>query len=259
MAFLKHHWLFASGGLVVLLCIVAGVFLVWRANQPVESKTVYVLPEPNPERAEILKRALQPPRRTYVPKISSDETTTDNTIAESLKANKEAPSSQENEVEEESLESVLAELDEGTAEEKPDFPSVPEGFPSHLTPLWLNPGYQKGDEPDYETIYRVLIKLWNQGDHSFSAGALANGRVYPIYPDMLYVEWDDTMVEDGNGEPIPVRYISSTMGADPRDFEFEVNLSEFVTGEWESKYAGIQFVDLDNAGYDPYTFLTADD
>ena len=49
------------------------------------------------------------------------------------------------------------------------------------------------------------------------------------------------------------------MGADPRDFEFEVDLSEFVTGEWKSKYAGIQFVDLDNAGYDPHTFLTADD
>lgn len=257
MVFLKRHWLFASAGLIVLLCVVVGAFLVWRANQPVETKTVYVLPEPNPERAEILKRALQPPRRTYVPKISSDETTTDNTIAESLKANKEAPSSQENEVEEEGLESMLAQLDEETAEQKSYFPSVPDGFPSHLTPIWLRPGYKEGDEPDYETIYRVLIKLWNQGERGFSAGALANGRVYPIYPDVLYVEWDETTMDDGSG--MPVKYISSTMGPDPRDFEFEVDLSEFVTGEWKNRYSDIQFVDLDNAGYDPHTFLTMDD
>ena len=62
MAFLKRHWLFASAGLVVVLCVALVAFLVWRANQTVESKTVYVLPEPNPERAEILKRATLPKR-----------------------------------------------------------------------------------------------------------------------------------------------------------------------------------------------------
>ena len=51
MAFLKRHWLYASVGLVVLLCVSLGTFLAWRANQPVEPKTVYALPKPNPKRA----------------------------------------------------------------------------------------------------------------------------------------------------------------------------------------------------------------
>ena len=59
MSFLKRHWLYAVG-LVALLCVVIGAFVAWRANQPVETKRVYALPEPNPERAEILKRALSP-------------------------------------------------------------------------------------------------------------------------------------------------------------------------------------------------------
>ena len=63
MAFLKRHWLYTSVGLVVLLCVALGAFLAWRASQPVETKTVYVMPEPNPERTHILKRALRPPRR----------------------------------------------------------------------------------------------------------------------------------------------------------------------------------------------------
>ena len=58
--FLKRHWLYASVGLVVFLCVVLGAFLVWRANQAVEPKTTYVLPKPNPKRAEILERASQP-------------------------------------------------------------------------------------------------------------------------------------------------------------------------------------------------------
>ena len=217
MPFLKRRWLLVVG-LVVLLCVAVGVFLVWHANQPVEPKTVYVMPEPNPERAEILKRALQPPRRAYVPKTSSDEATTEDTGGESFDDTGGESSSQESEFEDDAIESMLAELDEETVEEKGDFPPVPNGFPSNLTPIWFTPGYKKGDEPEYESIYRVLIKLWNQGDYSFSAGAIANGRVYPIYPDMLYVEWDETTVEDGNGEPIPVRYIFKHHGGRPPRF-----------------------------------------
>ena len=36
-----------------------------RASVPVEPKTVYLLPKPNPARAEILARALQPKRHAY--------------------------------------------------------------------------------------------------------------------------------------------------------------------------------------------------
>ena len=114
MFFLKRRRLLVVG-LVVLLCVAVGVFLVWHANQPVEPKTVYLMPEPNPKRAEILKRALQPPKRAYTAKVGSDEATTGTTTDESLETDSGQSSSEASEFEEENLESVLAELDEATA------------------------------------------------------------------------------------------------------------------------------------------------
>ena len=57
MSFVKRHWLCATV-LGALLCVLLGAFLV--SSQPVEPKTVYLLPKPNPVRAELLARALQP-------------------------------------------------------------------------------------------------------------------------------------------------------------------------------------------------------
>ena len=244
MSFLKRHWLLASVGLVVFLCVVVGAFLVWRANQPVETKTVYVLPEPNPERAEILKQALQPRQSAYIPHASSDEATTDGTTSESLEADSGDSSRQENELEEENLESVLAAIDEETVEEKRDFPPVPADYP--FKPVWLGiPGYKKGDKPEHELISRVLIKLWNQGERDFKDGVYdpKRSKVYPLYPDVVYIQ----LAEDGTIAA------SSWMAA----ISFDAN--DFATGEWETKYPGIKFVEYDDAGYDPYTFLTDDD
>ena len=116
MVFVKKHCLYA-GVLVVLLCVALGTFLVWRASQPVEPKTVYDLPKPNPERAEILKRALQPPKRAYSTKVSNKEATTEGTTDESLEATSGESSSQQNEFEDADLESVFAAIDVEDAEE----------------------------------------------------------------------------------------------------------------------------------------------
>ena len=143
-------------------------------------------------------------------------------------------------------------------EEKRDFPPVPEGFPSDLTPVWLTlPGYQKGDMPEHELIYRVLIKLWNQGERGFINGAFRHndGKVYPLYPDVVYVKWGYSVTYDEGGNPTPYRYIVTSMGTHARDF----NTEDFVTGDWETKYPGTKFVAYEDAGYDPYTFLTDDD
>ena len=59
MSFVKKRWLVPTA-LVAALCISLGTVLIIRASAPVEPKTVYLLPKPNPERAEILARALQP-------------------------------------------------------------------------------------------------------------------------------------------------------------------------------------------------------
>ena len=244
MAFLKCHWLYASVGLVVLLCVALSIFLIWRANQPVEPKTVYLMPKPNPKRAEILKQASQPPKRAYPTKELNKAATTKGTAVENLDDSSGESSSQENGFEEENLESMLAELDEATAEEKSDFPPVPADYP--FTPVWLGiPGYKKGDKPEHELISRVLIKLWNQGKRDFRDGVFDHNRnkVYPLYPDVVYIELD----EDGTIAT------SSWMSG------ISFNANDFATGEWKTKYPGIKFVEYDDAGYDPYTFLTDDD
>ena len=246
MSFLKRHWLYASVGLVVFLCVVLGAFLVWHANQPVELKTVYALPDPNPERAEILKRALQPPKRPYPTKVLNKAATTKGTAVENLDDSSGESSSQENGFEEENLESVLAELDEETHEVNSDFPPVPADFPSSSTPVWLGiPGYKKGDKPEHELISRVLIKLWNQGERGFTDGIFSHntGKVYPLYPDVVYVDLD----EDGT-------ITGSAWGSNT-----PFNANDFTTGVWEINNPEIKFVEFDNAGYDPYTFLTDDD
>lgn len=163
MSFIKRHWLHTAV-LGVLVCVSLSAFLAWRATRPVETKRVYLMPKPNPERAKILARALRPKRHAYETKMS-DRAQIQNTREESSESS---------------------------------------------------------------------------SSESFSQD----------------VELDIDVID---GDPMPVRYISATMGTDPRDFEFAVDLFDFVTGEWESRYPGIQFVDLGNAGYDPHTFLGADD
>ena len=245
--------------LVAAVCVSLGTVLMIRANQPVERKTVYLMPKPNPKRAEILKRALQPKRHAYATRASDSAQAHDTREERSESLNSES-SSRDAEFDDAEFESFLLGLEDEIVEERRDFPLVPEGFPSDLTPVWLTlPGYQKGDMPEHESIYRVLIKLWNQGDHGFINGAFRDndGKVYPLYPDVVYVKWGYAVTHDEGGNPTPYRYIATSMGTHARDFNFTAE--DFVTGDLETMYPGTKFVAYDDAGYDPYTFLTNDD
>ena len=258
MSFVKKRWLVLTA-LVAALCVSLGTILVIRASAPVEPKTVYLLPKPNPARAEILARALQPRRHAYATR-ASDEAHARDTREGSSESSSSESLSHDAEFDDAELESYLLGLEDETAEEKRDFPPVPEGFPSNLTPVWLTlSGYQKGDMPEHELMYRVLIKLWNQGERGFINGAFRynDGKVYPLYPDVVYVKWGYAVTHDEGGNPTPYRYIATSMGTHARDFNFATE--DFVTGEWETMYPGTKFVSYDDAGYDPYTFLTDDD
>ena len=150
-------------------------------------------------------------------------------------------------------EPLLAEPDEKSlSAETRDFPEIPEGFPSGLKPVWLYPDYQKGDMYEHEMIARVLIKLWNQGDDDFVNGIYDHDhkKVYPLYPDVMYVEWG---VEDIGGKKIPM--IKSGGGTLRRIF----TPLDFINGTWKTKYPGVKLVEMDKAGIDPETFLTDDE
>ena len=137
--------------------------------------------------------------------------------------------------------------------EQSDFPEIPEGFPEDLAKavVWkFFPNYQKGDMPEHEMTYRVLIKLWNQGDHDFVNGVYKSAyqKVYPLYHDVVYVNWREWVHPDGR----VFRYASNTLG----------------TGRWKPTQediffrpypTDITFVEFKEAGIDPTTFLTDED
>ena len=256
MSFVKKRRLVLAA-LVVVVCVSLGTVLMIRASGPVETIIVYTVPKPNPARAELLARALQPKRHPYATK-ASNQAPVHNTGEESFASSSSESLSHDAEFDDTEFEAMLMELEAGATEENRDFPPVPDGFPSHLIPVWLRiSGYKKGDQLDRELTSRVLIKLWNRGDRDFVGGVLRGNdrKVYPLYPVVLYVDWKETVLDNWNGNPINVRYISGSIGTHAREFD----ASDFISGDWEAMYPDTKFVPFNDAGYDPYTFLTEDD
>ncbi len=251
MSFLKRYWIYASVGLVVLLCVVVGAFLVWRANQTVATKTVYTLPKPNPQRAEILKTVM-----TIPPHLGSTQPTpTKDDDPHTSYHPADLPAHAATDEAAEPSNDLLLSQDDQEEEHEPDYPRIPDGYIAAVTkPVWLkHPGYQKGDMPEIENIDRVLIKLWNQGERGFKGGMFAPeyNKVYPIYPGVQYVEWaiEPFQHDDGTIEHVPM--IVSIFG--PTDCTFEPR--DFITGDWKHKYPNLKFVDYNDAGYEPENFL----
>ncbi len=161
------------------------------------------------------------------------------------------------------LDALLQELDE-SPDEKGDFPEVPDGFPSDLTPVWIEyPDYKKGNMYEHEMIYRVLIKLWNQGDHDFVNGVYNHDKVYPLYRDVLYVGWKETVLDTADG-PLTVRFVSRATGTHARSSAKEdmiggaFSFQDFITGDYKTRYPGLKLVEYEKGGYNPETFLADD-
>ena len=148
-------------------------------------------------------------------------------------------------------------------DEGKNFPGVPEGFPSNIRPVWLEDFFDEILHADHVIVDRVLIELWNQGDHEIVYGVLDEdtGKVYPIYHDVVYVKWDSNVREDSNGELIEVPYISYRLGisstVEPLLNE-DGNLfteEEIMSGAYVTMNPDVTFVDYSDAGYDPATVL----
>lgn len=131
------------------------------------------------------------------------------------------------------------------------YPEVPEDFPENLSPSWTWSEDKRQEYADagrlmnFELMHRVLIKLWNQGDRDFIGVKRSeqNGKVYPIYQNVMYVR---TWVERQNGA---VRLPASFFGSS------EENIHVLDIMKQERVPNGITFLDADVEGYDPYEFL----
>ena len=159
---------------------------------------------------------------------------------------------------------ALAETLERDEGESSKYPAVPDGFPE--TPVWLEDYFHERDFSDQVTLYRVLIKLWNRGDHDFTGGTLDRdtGKVYPAYPDVIYIKWASYILEGTDGESIEVPYISyyeaplDTVAPLLNSNQQLFTEEEIMSGAYKTKFPGIKLMDYDNAGYDPSSVLGDD-
>ncbi len=107
-----------------------------------------------------------------------------------------------------------------------------------------------------EMLYRVLIKLWNQGDHDFVSGVYQddNGRVYSLYSDVAYVEWGEVVSDDGQVIRFP-RFSLMTHAREEDDLGGLYTEEEVLSGAYKTKYPDLKIVEYSNAGFNPETFL----
>ena len=112
-------------------------------------------------------------------------------------------------------------------------------------------------------MYRVLIELWNRGERGFVGSTMDGdtGKVYPLYPGVVYVDWASYVREGPDGESIEVPYISIYEGVsstvDPllnSDGDLFTE-KEIMSGAYKTKFSGIRLVEYDSAGYDPASVL----
>ena len=155
--------------------------------------------------------------------------------------------------------------------EEDDFPEVPEGYPADLKPVWLEDYFDEDRFADHVIMGRVLIELWNQGERGF-VNVVGDGipvrKVYPLYPDVVYVQWGDHDEPGPDGEPLKyislalgtrdaVRFTSSVNRTDEFKHLTEAEMVEMMAGEgpYMAQYPGLKLVDYSKAGYKPKDVL----
>ena len=125
------------------------------------------------------------------------------------------------------------------------YPEIPSDYPRQ--DLWDYPDFLKAD---HELLLRVQIKLWKQDIRTIGGGFI-DGRVYPNIPDTVYVKWENRVRPDGTVE----RYASRISG-DPYAGKVIRKIIDTKGKIYEGDIpAGIQVIESDEGGIDPYQFL----
>lgn len=129
------------------------------------------------------------------------------------------------------------------------YPEVPPDFP--LIVSWNRPEevmarFPEGNRRQFELMDRVFIRLWNQGHTDFNGGTLQNGLVLPLYPNTVYLHYEENWEEVENGD---VHSVYTDMIPGPGVSEAEQE--QILNGETPR---GIRILDFSD-GIEPYTFL----
>ena len=140
---------------------------------------------------------------------------------------------------------------------------MPEGYPNNLKPVWLEDYFDENLHANHVIMDRVGIELWNHGKRGFVNITMDyhTGKVYLLYPDVLYLMWRNYSRKGPDGEPIKVPYISYWLGI-PSTVDPLLNSDgkifseqEIMSGTYTTMYPDVEFVNYNDAGYDPATIL----
>ncbi|MDE0089624.1 MAG: hypothetical protein OXU23_28165 [Candidatus Poribacteria bacterium] len=120
------------------------------------------------------------------------------------------------------------------------YPKVPEDYP-----FWVE-WRRNPDNPDrtHELLSRVFVKLWTEGEKNFYGGMTYNGKIYPNYDDVVYVNWDE--YRDANGKKVR-RIGARSWGKGTR--------AKFTRADLYNPPPGLRVLDFESSGIDPYQYL----
>ncbi len=230
-------------GGIVLLIIIAGVCLLWYRHDTAAGRKAAAEAEKVLQQWEAEK---QKQKQTI-----TAETETTQTPAESVTSTAEKPINEttgtvsETDTSTDNIQDVLVSTQEMESQKivpvSPHgfgpFPDVPEDY--IIKPFSWD--FYKNDPPIHELMARVRIKLWKQGIQTTGImSSSVTGLVYPTIPGAVFVKKYN---RDG-ADYLEIR-------GDP-DLDLEVIRKELMAGNVPD---GIQVLDMDKAGIDPYKFL----
>ena len=129
------------------------------------------------------------------------------------------------------------------------YPEVPENY--FRQPSWLryanSVSMPAHTTMPFEIMDRVLIKLWNQGQHNITGATYSGGKVYPNYKNTAYVCYKEISLPDGT-----VFRRTRVVSGGP---DISAYIKQIEAGNTPTH---IKLIEYDSAGVDPYIFLRED-
>ena len=254
--FTTRQKLLLGGSVLISALLIAGSYFGsrWLHSPDVEPVPEHLLSDR--PRAVSMNRPVRTSVSQYTPSVSETDLVSDGGLLSDV-----VSTSDSDEIENTERNELVEEHSALEQEEGKDFAEVPEEFP--VTPVWLKDYFHERDFSNHVRLYRVLIELWNRGDRDFISGFSESktGKVYPIYPDVVYLKWASYVREGPDGQSVEVPFIKRRLGATSTvnqlvDSDGKLfTEQEILSGAYKTKFPGIRFVDYHDAGYDPATVL----
>ena len=234
-------------GVIMLMVVVVLGVVYFKVSVDQEPVRIYLVPERSSagrETSEVMNRPDPLLDESYTPSYDVETERESDEQHQLPEQTSLLPSVEEALTEDFLMSTSLYSSEESVSDVESEYPEVPTGYP--LIPPWKTANFSGGNMDQLTLMHKVLIKLWNQGGHGFVGGVIkeSSGKVYPVYPNTLYVRWGEIDLSDGTTQ----RYIRRTLGPPG----LKLTTDQLGNGEIPP---GIKVIDMDSGGIDPQLYL----